>query len=62
MEDELLKTKEVAKLLDLKTLGVNRLVRLQKIPFVRISSKIVRFRKSDIMRILAAQTTTTTKE
>jgi excisionase family DNA binding protein len=53
MENHLLDVKEVAELLGLVPGSVYHLISRLEIPFVRLSSRCVRFRRSDIDRWIA---------
>jgi excisionase family DNA binding protein len=55
-EDKLLTLKELCQLLNLKPASIYSLVYHQKIPVVKLSSRCLRFRLSDIQSWISAKT------
>jgi len=56
MEDKLLTLRELCTMLHMKPAGVYGLVHYRKIPVVKLSSRCLRFRLSDIQSWIAAKT------
>jgi len=56
MEDKLLTLKELCTMLHMRPSGIYGLVHYRKIPVVKLSSRCLRFRLSDIQSWIAAKT------
>ena len=54
MAEQLINKKQLAEILNLKIRGIESLMRARKIPFLRVSNKLVRFSWPAVQNALAA--------
>ena len=54
-EDRLLTAEEVGKMLSLGTITIKRMVRRGQLPAIRLNQNVVRFRLSDVERLIESK-------